>query len=487
MLQSWLRRYIVLTRPQQNPRALALIRTYVILRESLNSLQLVVDFLHLFLDIAIVTFLSGLTVLLFTASFNSASVVYLIFFFFTVGYLGISLISFRRRYAIYSTPLSRVISRTTGTLFSILTLRLLVRKSPLDRSKSPPRREVNAFLRLNWLALDSVDQVAEKIVETHPLSLDTEIVARLLRSLHRDQDLERFLGSIPGFYDSGLVKQPDQIFRPFHEDRVPRTILSFMHRTLSSATLTYDIKQKRIKLSLEVIELDPYLLERTFFHALFLPTKPTIFQCVDFILLADQFAGNANENQDARLLAMCIVAIAISHLTTRELDEHWPSIVKRWLRFSISKTPSDERLASMKLVNLVWLSEELIAASLDLKYRDEILRKTLRAAGNFQVESVSPESQEQFCNFWNRLRNSAASTGNPGTNESLILLEMRTIYNALHGGADDSPTNPDLAVANYYPQCINPTHPTSNPTAGISTNVVAQASGEAPTITNLRT
>jgi hypothetical protein len=241
--------------------------------------------------------------------------------------------------------------------------------------------------------------------------------------------------------------------------------------------LTNDIKQKRIKLSLEVIGLDPYLLERTFFHALSLPTKPTVFQCVDFILFADQFAGNANENQDARLLAVCIVAIAISHLTARELDERWPPIVERLLNFRLSDATLGGQLASMKLLNLVRLAEGLNSASLGSE--NEILREALRTAGNFQVEGVSPESRNTFCNLWNQLRDSATSTG--GTNVSLILLEIRTIYNALHGGADDPPTNRDLAVANYYPRCTDPTHHTSNPTAGVSTNV-AQAFGEAPTI-----
>jgi hypothetical protein len=480
LLQTWLRRYIVLTRPQQNPRALALIRAYVIIRRSLNSLQFMVDVLHLLLDFAIFSFLFGL--LVFLGDFNCLVAVFTMFIIVLFLYLALSFISYDSRYTIYSTPLSRVM------FHSRYILKLILRSLDCTKSRiKPPLRrgfEVNAILGLDWLALDSIDHVAEKLVETDPLSLNTEVVTRLLRSLHCGQDFERFLESIAGFYDSGLVKQPNQVFRRFHEDRVPRAILSFMRHTLSSsATLTNDIKQKRIKLSLEVIELDPYLRERTFFHALSLfPTKPTptIFQCVDFILFADRFAGNANENQDARLLAMCIVAIAISHLTARELDERWPPIVERLLNFRLSDATLGRQLASMKLLNLVRLAEELKSPSVEFK--NEILRKALRTVGDFQVEGVSPESRNKFCNLWNQLRDSAASTGYPGTNEDFILLEIRAIYNALHGGADDPLTNPDLAVANYYPRCIDPTHLTSNPTASVSPNV-AQASGEAPTIT----
>ena len=58
-------------------------------------------------------------------------------------------------------------------------------------------------------------------------------------------------------------------------------------------------------------KLDPYLLERTFFHVLSLPAKPTIFQCIDFVLFANQFAGDTNASSDLQLLAKCTIALAI--------------------------------------------------------------------------------------------------------------------------------------------------------------------------------
>ena len=63
LAQSWIRRYMIMTQPQQGPRGRR-IRAYVRLEGSLNSLQLTVDFLHLLLDGSIFTFLAGLIVLL---------------------------------------------------------------------------------------------------------------------------------------------------------------------------------------------------------------------------------------------------------------------------------------------------------------------------------------------------------------------------------------------------------------------------------------
>ena len=220
LLQSWVRRYTVMT----HPRGGALIRAYMILDGPLKSLQLIMDFLHLLLDTSIFTFLAGLLVLLTSTSQDSGNL-------FLVGYISIPLflsylkVSFTSFLCptIYTTPLSRVIRH--GIQFLSLTFQPYT--FPL---KSPLRHRPNEFLGFDWVMLGCVDQVAEKLIETQdPRSLlDGEIVAWLLRSVRDDQDLERFLECIPGFYDSDQVEQPSQVFRPLHRDRIPRSILSLM-------------------------------------------------------------------------------------------------------------------------------------------------------------------------------------------------------------------------------------------------------------------
>jgi hypothetical protein len=335
------------------------------------------DGLHLLLDTAIFTFLAGLVWLLSLTSLDfsvslAVSVPSPLLF---LGYFFFTWTSFHR-HTIYSTPCPRVIRN----------LRLRLRDIPqyCNALFHPPGR--NAFIAFHWLKLDGIDQVADQLIKCRP-SLLNEIVAWLLRSLDHDKDIERFLESIPGVYDSGLVEQPEQVFRPFHEDQVPHMILSFMHHTISSATVPDNIKQRRIRLSLQVMELDPYLLERTFFYALSLPAKPTIFQCIDFVLVAYRVASNTNANPETQLLAKCI--IAVSRLTSNEYE--------RLLRSSISTsdTTPDRQLTSKKLDSLVFLMGLLHSAS--PQYRDEILPETLFAACNFPTENVSPESRSRFC------------------------------------------------------------------------------------------
>jgi len=204
---------------------------------------------------AVFTFLTGLIWLLPTKDPSSSIkmspstsnfAVIFIAFPLLAWYLILSWISVCR-HTIYSTPLSRVIRHDLRH-----NLKLCL-GGVISIFKSPLHHGSNAFLGFDWVTLDCVDQVAGKAIKTQSLFLYREIVAWLLRSLHHDQELERFLEGIHGFYNSDSVKRPAEVFNPLHTEKMPCTILSFMHRALSSAALPIEIKQKRIRLSLEVM------------------------------------------------------------------------------------------------------------------------------------------------------------------------------------------------------------------------------------------
>jgi hypothetical protein len=240
---------------------------------------------------------------------------------------------------------------------------------------------------------------------------------------------------------------------------MPRAILAFLHRTLSSHAIPNETKHNRVWLFLEVMEQDPYLLERTFFHILSLPARPIIFQCIDFVRVADRFAFNANWNRNTQLIMRCIIAIAISRLGDHELvDERRLSIIERWLSSRISDTTSHRQVASMKLLNLICLAKELNSAAPE--YTEKILSPTLRAVCDFPVEDVEPEYQNEFCVLWNKLLDSA--DGAPASNASLILPRIRSIYNITHGGTTDFPVNATHTFV-HYPHCVIHTHLRLNP------------------------
>ena len=477
LLQSWVRRYVVITRVQQNPCCCALIRAYVIREKSTKSLQLAVDFLHLLLDFAIFAFLIGILGLLPPSALSASlkidpawsnfSLIFVVFPLFS-WYIFLFLISFRR-HTIYSTPLSRVVCHIGEYLKLILLF-------PISLVKSLMGRKTNAFIGFDWVTLDRVDQVAGKITKGLPSSLDNEIAAWLLGSLYHDQDFERFLESIPGFYRSDYVKEPAKIFRPFHEDQMPQAIMAFVHRTLSSPSTSSEIKQNRIRLTLDVMELDPYLHQRTFSES-YLLSPASNHKTLDYVdgLISDSLVDranghpdteNANREPDVQLLANCITAIAISRLTAPQTpDDPLSTIIERRLRFQISAPASDEQLASMKLVNLVRLVEELRSASLRRRYKT--VSQTLFNASNFQASGAGHQYKVQFCNLWNELQDTAAEDRR--SNASLILPNIQTIYNTLHEGTNDPQVTPSLTPA-HYPRCTTHIHHPKPPlTPGPST------------------
>jgi hypothetical protein len=397
------------------------------------------------LDGSIFTFLAGLIVLvpLSRSQYGSFTTLIIILSPLALLYANFTLISFLRP-TIYSTPASRMMR-------NVRQLAKLIRPFKNSSFKSSLDPRSNTFLRFDWATLEFADRVAAKLIETRPLVLEKKIAGWLLQSLHHDQDFERFLECLPGFYRSGLVKEPKEIFRDHHKDQVPRAVLSFLDRTLSSVTLSDDIKQRRIKLSLQVIELDSYLLERTFSHILSLPAGPTVFRCIDFVLVVDRFSRESSANSDVQLLATCVIAVAISNITSEELkDERWLRIIERRSHFPISTLNANfgGQLESMKLDSLV--SFVGVLRSADPQSRDKIPPATLSMACNFPVENVASESRSKFCDLWNQLLDS--TTEDPMT-QSLILGNVRTVYVALHTGTDDPP----FASADY-PRCTNPNH-----------------------------
>jgi hypothetical protein len=434
LLQSWIRRFVITTQLQHISHSRARFRAYVSLEKSQRSLQLTLDLIHLLLDVSIFTFLAGLFMLVFDnldicvmVSYSSMPLIFL--------YLRLTMIP---PYHIFTTPLNFV-----GTSWR-LTLQLILRGiMPLSMG-----RYFLPFSGFGWLTVERARRVAEELVKSQPLLLDREIVAWLLRSLHQDQDFERFLESIPGFYGSEHVKEPTNVFRPFHTVALPNAIVSFMHRTSSSVTLPDETKQKRIRLSLEVIQLDPYLLQRTFFHVLSLPARPTIFQCIDFVLVADRSAEN--EDTDVQLLAKCVIAIAISSSKDDELDPRLSPVVARWLNMSVFDTNYHGRGANMKLINLVQLVQVLNSA--DCTYRDGIFGNALCAAGRFGVNNAVSEYRNRFCILWNELVGLARMDA--GSNATHILPCISDIFAALHEGTipDSNPAAWGQSPADY-PRC----------------------------------
>ncbi|KAF8263534.1 hypothetical protein EI94DRAFT_1832262 [Lactarius quietus] len=454
LVQEWVRRYLLLTQLRYGPYRGARIRACIMQDGFLEFVPHFLNCINMLLHLSIFLFLLGLIFII--PAFESVfmSVIILLCFIVSVAlYLFFTAKSIIRPRSLIVTPLSLILRRNVITL------------SPTGRSK--PLRAA---------------QEVEKHASTHTSSLDAGAMSWLLDSLVNEQELERFLTGIPGFYNSTRVENPAQVLRGANTDTSPKAILAFMNHSLSSDLLLYTTRQDRIKVALKAMQTDSYLLQRTFCHALHATESP-IFNCVDFVLLSDRYAND--EDQNLRSLARCIIAVAISHLEDYDTDERWAGIIQRRLDWSEALFAEHrEHRDSIKLLNLVRIARELYIAppGSDIRDSHDVFDNVLRAVRQpIHVGAVAPELQKEFCKVWNMLVvKMQARRQDPCLVSNVTLLSsMRTIYITSHQGTECQPSafststddlDPVLQKASSYSQCTVPSHhlfPFANPSADI--------------------
>jgi hypothetical protein len=467
LIQEWVRRYQVMTQPLYSPHKNARIRAFITRQGSLVLLQHTVDILHAILHQSIFFFLLGLITL--TSSGGPFVLVAVILFIAlaVVLYLRFSLTPYFDPHSLFSTPFSgfllsfRKIPSVALSLFRAITRR--------HGSVEGIRRRTNVPTEVGWLTwVHRVDEI-EKLSETCSSTLDAWAISTLIISLSRDQAMEQFLEGIPGFYKSTRVENPAEILRESNTDRLPKAVVAFMDHSLSSGLVSDTARRQRITLSLKAIQADSYLLQRTFYHSLGF-IESALFTCVDFVLLADQHAND--DDPDVRLLARCIIAVAITRLGDYHTDERWAGIVRRGLNWSESAFAEyREQRNSVQLRNLIQLARELITTHPDINDPSTrtILGYTLCAARQLQVENADLGLQGEFCDLWNSL---VASTHDQRqlpivrSNAIFVLSRLRPIYVTLHQDTDSgslafSATTDDLDpfLQKAHPLCTVSSHP----------------------------
>ena len=475
LVQEWIRRYLLLTQPRFSPHRRARIRACMAQEGSLARLQRTVHTLNTFLHLSVFFFFMGLIAV--TTSGDTFVVVAVSIYIFIplVLYLTYSLIPCFDPHSLYSTPLTGFLLSLRGVPQIGLSLfRSIVRRGrfrDVFQDYNPP-------VDGGWLTLDYAILEVEKLAETRSSALDVGALSWLFNSLGQDQELEQFLAGMPGFYRSKRVEDPAQILRLLNTDALPRAIVSFMDRSLSSELVSDAARQKRIRVALKAMETDSYLLQRTFHHALCsLDSASAVFKSLDLALLADRCTND--DEPDVCFLAKCIVAVAISRLDSdspsfSDSDERWSGIVQRGLNWSEDELREHRgQWDSVKLRNLVQIARELHSAHPD--YDDPsfrtIFHNTLSAVRRLKVERAAQEPRQEFCVLWNQLVASMQDLRrDPAlrSNAMRILSLTRTLYVPLHEGtesrplplltsADELDTAPQKAAASY-PLCALTAH-----------------------------
>ena len=457
MVQEWIRRYQLLTQLWSSPhRRSARIRASISQERFLEFIPLVLKCLNLLLHLSIYLFLFGLTIL--PLYFSDTPTFWAVTGFFSLASIG---------YCYFFTGLVKS-SSILGPFPWLLIF----------------DRDVPTFSI--WPTLFKTAQKIEESTSTSTSTLDADAMSWLLDSLADEDEFERFLTGIPGFYKSTQVECPAEALQKANTNTTPKAILAFMDRSLCS-NLPEPTRQRRITASLEAIQADPYLLQRSFYHALRLcSTESAIFKSVDFALLADQYAND--EDLSIRLPARCIIAIAINRLEDYHTDaERWACIVQRRLDWPEDLFHHEQR-DSIKLRALTQLARDLITNTphpdSDITLPPaEVFDSLLREACKLNVGNAAPKLQDEFCDLWNELVIAAQLPEQDPvvlSNTIFILSSIRSTHLALHQGTSppSSPTTEDLQDPSSYSPCTGSHRPVT-PASLSATSSVAHDSGDA--------
>ena len=463
LIQEWVRRYQVMTQPLYSPHKNARIRAFLTQQGSLVILQQTVDILHAILHQSIFFFLIGLITL--TAGGGPFILVAVIFFITlpVILYLRFSLTPYFHPHSLFSTPFSGfLLSLRRIPLLGLSLFRAITRRGSVDGL-----RRTSSHVEVGWMTWVYAVKEIEKLAETSSSTLDSWAISSLLSSLNREKEMEQFLVGIPTFYRSSRVENPTEVLRDSNTDRIPKAIVAFMDHSLSSGLVSDAARQQRIAISLKAIQVDSYLLQRTFYHALGF-IESAVFTCIDFVLLADQHTND--EDPDVRFLARCIIAVAINRLGDYHTDERerWAGIVQRGLNWSESTFAEyREQSDSIQLRNLVQLARELNTTHVDCNDPSTrtVLGYTLSATRQLKTENAALGLQNEFCDLWNSLLTSMHDRRQPPvvrSNAMFIVSSIRPIYFSLHQGTDFKyfpfTDDVDLQKTSSYPLCTVSSH-----------------------------
>ncbi|KAI0266179.1 hypothetical protein BC834DRAFT_843222 [Gloeopeniophorella convolvens] len=199
LMQQWSRRYQQLTRRRSTPHARARVRAFLYRGTERSQLVCVVEGMMIALHASVGLFLFGLFDFLRPINQTVAFAVLGLEAAFALAYCGVTLAPSISLDLPYITPLSSGVWRLSqAATISYLKLSDVIWPGPSETIKLHETRLKGG---LQESVLSSATQA--------PPDIDKEALGWLLEKLDEDHEVNAFISSIPGFFDSKIVEDPD--------------------------------------------------------------------------------------------------------------------------------------------------------------------------------------------------------------------------------------------------------------------------------------
>jgi hypothetical protein len=461
LLQQWARRYINIT--QASPRAHNRARIRAFFANGVETLHLpwVIEALPTLLHLSLFLFFAGLVIYLFNINHTVFAVVTWWVGFCTATYVGVTLMPLFRHDSPYYAPLSSSAwYLVNGVLYvTVKSLHWLVWHL-VGHGEICDRLNIHGWqYRLEDRFYRGITRTAEEAAERQSPEADHLAVKRVLELSDEDLHLEEFFALIPGFFKSKVMEDSQHIF---NDGLVSGAMLEWMNRTLSSNTLSDEVKQRRIAICRKVMDI-------TSLPVNYSPLDIGLYNWDEFFCSIDSaliLKAATYHNSDALYNSKCAISVVLARVQKR--DDIWRKLATDHL--GVSESVLQDYLAhgdSATLANLNSFIRRAISIYSMKKCFPDYVTKTLKWISKLDVQGTLPELRHDFCTLWNELvMRSRAQSNFYGPNE--ILTGVRHIYIALHQStastlpaAFSAPTAQearDSLEPPSYPQCTVTDH-----------------------------
>ena len=411
-----------------------------------------VEGLPTLLHISIFLFLSGLVIFLFNVNRGVLIAVGSWVGVFSTAYGSITLLPLIFHDSPYSTPLSEVAwSAYASIQYQIFEVLSFVTGSCGTYQIWMRCRVLRDHYR-GWM-LGGTKKKAEETASKQSSEINVRILLWTISTLRNDNSLETFFETIPGLFNSKLVKDLERDFSWTDLKTFWAALDGFMGRTLSSNSVPELVKSRRVIICRDIMSMIPcsniYMYDNLRSHFDQAPISIERLQA-----MARWFNHSANDvSYTAR------IGVAKNLARMHERDDRW-----------IALASDVYGLAARDIQHNVDLGGDnvLLAALIDVSRRaihsDEL--ELVKALTHFDIRLTLPGLQHDFCALWNEFVEGARDQGSFSI-PAKILRGIRRLYVMLHQGTDAAPTafsastdslDPILLQPSSYPLCDISSH-----------------------------
>ena len=461
LLQQWARRYVRTTQMLRcSPEKRARMRAYFASGVDKFHVAWAVETLPALVHLSLLMFFAGLLVFLFNINHTVFSIIVCWVTLTSVAYVCITLMPIFWHDSPYYAPLSStILSLYAAIPYAVFTL----------LKRVGIRRELGVEFYMRYaipcgryrdLLFGGIEKAAEETASMRSLEIDGRVLEWTVDALNEDDELEKFLGFIPGFYKTYSARNLQNSLPPAVHEKISEATGQFLVRTLSLSLIPVSVTNRRFVTCLNAAHVvGGFSLVADVLQTLSEMDWQRVPQSVDIVhFLRDWVSSKYGENT---LEVQCIIAAIIPSI--QERDSRWMALTQdqlgvpeEVLRYYLTHGES------LLLANLIYIIRQLLRSDSHWAPQDP-----LRLLSQIDVHDALPGLQHDFCTLWNEVVEECRKTRGRMTKPLIILSSTRKIYIALHEGTEAPPAAFSTSIDSFdnilwqpslYPLCSDPDH-----------------------------